>query len=384
MGALDGRDQLAQVGLHLIEVTAGPVDQLVAGVFAGRRRSQCGDHELRPEARMQRVPAVHVQHLAGATELVRALDLVLQDGGNAARAVAQYQLEILGPVAPAANLDIAYEQRLRDVASIRKFPDFHRKTKIDRGADGSCRTEVECRERPPRPAIMDSTAIVTGGTGGLGSAVVERLLRDGWRVVVPWIVERELERMPPRDGLELVQADLFDQQAVEQRRRAAAAEQREAPLRGLVNLVGGFAAGSKVHETPIEEFEKQFRLNLRPTYLVTQAALPQMLEAGGGAIVCVGTRAALQPFPGAAGYISSKAAVIAFAHAVATEYKNDSVRCNVILPSVIDTPANRASMPKADHDKWVKPAEIAGVIAHLLSNDSSPINGAAIPVYGRA
>jgi NAD(P)-dependent dehydrogenase (short-subunit alcohol dehydrogenase family) len=230
---------------------------------------------------------------------------------------------------------------------------------------------------------MDSTAIVTGGTGGLGSAVVERLLRDGWRVVVPWIVERELERMQPGEGLELVHADLFDQQAVNNV-VATASEQHGAPLRGLVNLVGGFAAGSKVHETPIEEFEKQFRLNLRPTYLVTQATLPRMLEAGGGAIVCVGTRAALQPFPGAAGYISSKAAVIAFAHAVATEYKNDGVRCNAILPSVIDTPANRASMPKADHGKWVKPAEIAGVVAHLLSNDSSPTSGAAIPVYGRA
>jgi NAD(P)-dependent dehydrogenase (short-subunit alcohol dehydrogenase family) len=109
-----------------------------------------------------------------------------------------------------------------------------------------------------------------------------------------------------------------------------------------------------------------------------------MLQGGAGAIVCVGTRAALQPFPGAAGYISSKAGVIAFAQAVAAEYKNDGIRCNVILPSVIDTPANRASMPNANHDKWVKPSEIAGVIAHLLSDDSSPTSGAAIPVYGRA
>jgi NAD(P)-dependent dehydrogenase (short-subunit alcohol dehydrogenase family) len=139
-----------------------------------------------------------------------------------------------------------------------------------------------------------------------------------------------------------------------------------------------------VHETAIEEFEKQYRLNLRPTYLVTSAALPHLLEAGGGSIVCVGTRAALQPFSGAAGYISSKAAVIAFAQAVAAEYKNDGIRCNVILPSVIDTPANRASMPNADHERWVKPAEIAGVIAHLLSDASAPTSGAAVPVYGRA
>jgi NAD(P)-dependent dehydrogenase (short-subunit alcohol dehydrogenase family) len=230
---------------------------------------------------------------------------------------------------------------------------------------------------------MKRTAIITGGTGGLGSAVVGRLLDDGWRVVVPWVVEHELERVESRAGLELIQADLFEPQAVAAVVSQGASESAS-PLRGLVNLVGGFAAGGRVHETPLEEFETQFRLNLRSTYLVTQAALPSMIEAGEGAIVCVGTRAAVQPFPGAAGYIASKAAVIAFAQAVATEYKKDGVRCNAILPSVIDTPGNRASMPDADHDRWVKPAEIAGVIAHLLSRDSTPTSGAAIPVYGRA
>ncbi len=230
---------------------------------------------------------------------------------------------------------------------------------------------------------MASSAIVTGGTGGLGAAVTARLLDDGWRVIVPWVMEDELERVQPRDDLELVKADLFDQQAAESVVKLAGGS-GHAPLRGLVNLVGGFAMGGRVHETAIEEFEKQFRLNLRPTYLMTQAALPYMLESGQGSIVCVGTRAALQPFSGAAGYISSKAAVIAFAQAVAAEYKNLGVRCNAILPSVIDTPANRASMPNADHEKWVKPAEIAGVIAHLLSPDAAPTSGAAIPVYGRA
>jgi NAD(P)-dependent dehydrogenase (short-subunit alcohol dehydrogenase family) len=231
--------------------------------------------------------------------------------------------------------------------------------------------------------MTDDTAIVTGGTGGLGSAVVTRLLDDGWRVVVPWLFEHERERMQERQGLELIEADLFDPHAV-QEVVAAAVAGHKSTLHGVVNLVGGFAAGARVHETPIEQFDKQFQLNLRPTYLVTQAALAQMLELGGGAIVCVGTRAALQPFRGAAGYIASKAAVIAFAQAVAVEYKDDGIRCNAVLPSVIDTPANRASMPNADHDRWVKPAEIAGVIAHLLSPDSGPTSGAAIPVYGRA
>ncbi len=226
---------------------------------------------------------------------------------------------------------------------------------------------------------MDRTAIVTGGTGGLGSAVVERLLADGWRVVVPWIMEAELERLPPRDGLELVQADLFEKDSVDAVVGAAAA-----PLRGLVNLVGGFHAGARVHETHVDDFDAQFRLNLRPTYLMTQAAVPHMIDGGGGSIVCVSTRAALRPFKGAAGYIASKAAVIAFAQAVSVEYLDEGVRCNAILPSVIDTPANRASMPNAAHEKWVKPAEIAGVIAYLLSDESGPTSGSAVPVYGRA
>ena len=178
---------------------------------------------------------------------------------------------------------------------------------------------------------MDCSAIVTGGTGGLGSAVVARLLDDGWRVVVPWVVEAELERVPEREGLELIQADLFDPDAVGAVVSAGASDTGR-PLRGLVNLVGGFAAGPRIDQTPIEDFEKQFRVNLRPTYLMVQSAVPRMIGAGGGSIVCVGTRAALQPFKGAAGYISSKAAVIAFANAVAVEYRDDGIRCNTILP----------------------------------------------------
>lgn len=233
---------------------------------------------------------------------------------------------------------------------------------------------------------MDKTAIVTGGTGGLGAAVVARLLDSGWRVVVPWIAEHELERVAEQPGLELVQADLSEPEAVDIVVRAGAGS-ADAPLRGLVNLVGGFAMGGKVHETPIDEFERQFRLNLRPTYLMVHATVPRLLRnamPSRGSIVCVGTRAALQPFPGAAGYISSKAGVIAFSQAVATEYKHEGIRCNSILPSVIDTPANRKSMPNADHEKWVQPTEIAAVIAHLLSEDSVATSGAAIPVYGRA
>ena len=103
-----------------------------------------------------------------------------------------------------------------------------------------------------------------------------------------------------------------------------------------------------------------------------------------GTVVCVGTRAALRPFPTAAGYIASKAALLALVRALDTEYRDDGIRVNAVLPSVIDTPANRVSMPDADHASWVAPAQIADVIHFLSSDASAPISGAEIPVYGRA
>lgn len=226
---------------------------------------------------------------------------------------------------------------------------------------------------------MDATVIVSGGTGGLGSAVTATLLEAGWRVVVPYVEEHELERIEPSDQLETIRADLFDPDAV------AVVAQRAGPeLAALVNLVGGFAEGGRVHETPIADFEDQFRLNLRPTYLLSQAAIPPMLARGGGAIVCVSTRAALRPFSGAAGYITSKAAVLAFVDALAVEYTRDGIRVNAILPSVIDTPGNRAAQPDADHSRWVPPEQIGRVIRFLCSEDAQPTSGAHIPVYGRA
>src|SRR3954465_11221386 len=110
---------------------------------------------------------------------------------------------------------------------------------------------------------MSGPAIVTGGTGGLGTAVVETLIEAGWHVVVPWVAERELERLPERDGLTLVQADLMDPDEVAGV-AAAATGSGGGPVGAVVNLVGGFAQGGRVHETPIEDFEKQFALNLRP------------------------------------------------------------------------------------------------------------------------
>jgi len=207
---------------------------------------------------------------------------------------------------------------------------------------------------------------------------VEVLRADGWRVVAP---VRADESVP--GAVVVPQVDAADPDAVA-RAVAVATAQPSAPLRAVVTLVGGYAGGAKVHEVPLADFEHQFALNVRPTYVVLQAALPHLVAGGGGAIVCVSSRAAVAPFAGAAGYIASKAAVLSLAQAVAVEYRDAGVRCNTVLPSVIDTPANRASQPNADHSRWVTPAQIAGVIRFLVGDDSAPTSGAAIPVYGRA
>jgi NAD(P)-dependent dehydrogenase (short-subunit alcohol dehydrogenase family) len=227
-----------------------------------------------------------------------------------------------------------------------------------------------------------ATAIVTGGTGGLGAAVTRRFLGASWRTVVPWYDENELPRLGGHPLLTLIRADLFDPASAAECAAAGAAEPA-APLSAVVNLVGGFAVGKRIHETPVEAFEEQLRLNVRPAYLTCQAALPHLIAAGGGSIVCVSSRAALRPFPGAAGYVTSKAAVLGLVDALAVEYRDDGIRANAVLPSVIDTPANRASMPDADHDRWVRPEQVAEVIFGLCAG-SEAVSGARIPVYGRA
>jgi NAD(P)-dependent dehydrogenase (short-subunit alcohol dehydrogenase family) len=181
------------------------------------------------------------------------------------------------------------------------------------------------------------------------------------------------------EGVVAVRADLTDAASVSE--VAAVAASAEAPLRAVVNLVGGFAMGGRVHETPVDEFEAQFRTNLRPTYLVCAATIPHLIDAGGGSIVCLSSRAALNPFPGAAGYITSKAAVLAFVDALATEYERDGIRVNAVLPGVIDTPTNRESMPGSDRAGWVAPADIAKTILFLAGDESGPVNGARIPVH---
>lgn len=233
-----------------------------------------------------------------------------------------------------------------------------------------------------KTATGPRSILVAGGTGALGTAVLAALLEDGHTVLATWLHEGERDAVEQQfagnRALTLVRADVTDPTSVE----TLVADLPD--LGGVVNLVGGYQAGQKVHETDPDAFEAMLRLNLRPTFLLARSVMPRLTAGGGGALVAVSSRAALRPFPGAAGYIVSKAALIALVQALDTEYGEAGVRCNAVVPSVIDTPANRRSQPDADPSQWVTPAEIAKVVLFLLSPGSTSISGAAVPVYGRA
>jgi len=199
---------------------------------------------------------------------------------------------------------------------------------------------------------------------------VRELAGSGYEVTV-------LDRQGEADGATTVRADLLDPAATTE---AVAGVDR---LEAVVNLVGGFAMGPKVGDSSLEDFEKMLRLNLVPAFNLAHAAMPLLAEGGGGAFVCVGARAALEPFSGAAGYVTAKSGVITFVKALDAEYRDAGVRCNAVLPSIIDTPANREAMPSSDRAGWVAPEQIARVIRFLISPDSEVVSGAAVPVYGK-
>jgi NAD(P)-dependent dehydrogenase (short-subunit alcohol dehydrogenase family) len=238
--------------------------------------------------------------------------------------------------------------------------------------------------------VAGKVVLVAGGTGGLGRAVSLAFVEAGARVIVTFRRPGDLDELKKAASAKLVEAEgsSLDGNAVDVTDEAAVGRlvdgivERQGRLDCLVNAVGAYAGGIRLWEMETKLFEQQLALNLRAGFVLARAAARVMVKQGSGAIVNVASKAAVEHAAGAAAYAASKAAAVAMIDCLAADLKGAGVRANSILPSIIDTAANRKAMPKADFAKWPKPEEIARVILFLCSDEAKLIQGAAVPVYG--
>lgn len=229
--------------------------------------------------------------------------------------------------------------------------------------------------------MKDRHVLITGGSGGLGTAVTALFLEREAQVTVPVANERQQAylRKALGDNVQRVaqpHADLLDEASVQ--RMIDGMERVDA----VVHLVGGFALGA-TDTFALDDFRQQLDLNVITAFLVIKHALRRMKEAGYGRIVTVGSRAALEPGAQMAAYSAAKAAVVAMTRSVADEVCELDITANTVLPSVIDTPANRAAMGEDEAHKWVAPRRLAEAIAWLASEGAGDLRGAAVRIYGR-
>jgi NAD(P)-dependent dehydrogenase (short-subunit alcohol dehydrogenase family) len=224
--------------------------------------------------------------------------------------------------------------------------------------------------------------LLTGGTGGLGLGVTPTVLAQGAAIVtIPYVKAQEVERLKgvlspgDRARVRFVEANLADEASVAQ--LVNGMERVDV----LIHLVGGFSMG-KTHEYSYEQWQNDFDLNLNTAFLVCKHSLRRMLDQNYGRIVTVGSRGAVQPGGQLAAYCASKAGVVALTQSIADETKGTNITANVVLPSIIDTPANRTAMGAENADRWVKAESLAQVICFLASEAAKDVRGAAVPVYG--
>lgn len=231
------------------------------------------------------------------------------------------------------------------------------------------------------------SVLVSGGTGGLGRAVTLAFLAEGASVAVPYFDANEFADLQNAaskdvDQLEGQGVDVTDEAAI--RKFVDDVTAKRGRLDALVNTVGGYTGGLKLWEMDTAVFDRMLQLNLRSGFALSRAVVPAMLKQGHGAIVNVAAKAAVDHAAGASAYASSKAAAVALMDSLSADLKGTGVRVNSILPSIIDTKANRSAMPDADFSKWPKPEEIARVVLFLCSEDATVIHGASVPVYGNS
>ena len=221
--------------------------------------------------------------------------------------------------------------------------------------------------------LDNKVVMITGGTGGLGRTVTSAFSKLGATVGV---VSSKLPNTLP-EGVLGFTADVTKEADVQ--RLVAEVQQQTNRIDCFINLVGGFAMGRLV-ETNTADWTKMLTLNLTAAFLLSRAVLPRMVEQGAGRVIHIGARAAVDPFPGAGAYIVSKSGLITLIKVFALELAGTGVNINGVLPTIIDTPANRKNMPSADYSQWVTPESIAQLLVFLASEEASEVNGALIPI----
>jgi len=234
-------------------------------------------------------------------------------------------------------------------------------------------------------SLAGKVALVTGGTGGLGRSVTLAFLHEGASVVATYIREDEAASLRAAVGanqrLELLPLNATDESATQALVDGITA--RHGHLDFVVNTIGGYAGGKNLWETESKTYHLMVDLNLNASFAVAKAAASAMVKQKSGSIVNIASKAALDHAAGSSAYSAAKAAALALIDCLAQELKGTGVRVNSILPSIIDTEANRRSMPGSDFSKWPRPEDIARVILSLCSPDAVLIHGANIPVYGQ-
>jgi len=230
--------------------------------------------------------------------------------------------------------------------------------------------------------FQNKTVIITGAAGSLGQAVAATFAEAGAARVLVDLSEQALQTAyPGSDPKQLLAAtNLLDPAAVS--RAVDAALTKFGRIDALCNIAGGFSMGTPVHATPAADWKKMWDINAQTMLNAVQAVVPKMLAAGGGRIVNVGAGPGQKGAALMGAYSVAKSAVVRMTEAMSAELREQNINVNCVLPSIIDTPANRASMPDADPKKWVAPRDLATAIRFLCSDEARAIHGAAIPVVG--
>jgi len=231
-------------------------------------------------------------------------------------------------------------------------------------------------------SFKGQTVVITGAAGNLGQAVAARFAAEGANLALLDLNQAALDKVPAAGAGDVLRqvVDLSDTVSISAATGAVIA--RFGRIDALCNLAGGFHMGEQVHEVPADKWDFMMELNAGSVLRMAQAVVPHMLKAGGGRIVNIGANSALSGKAEMGAYVASKSAVIRLTETMAAELRSHNINVNCVLPSIIDTPQNRAAMPKADPAKWVAPAALADVLLFLCSPAARAIHGAAIPVVG--